>query len=192
MISRSDCVHNTSWAAELLFDLLGVLFAKEGKKATTFDKTFGTLGVTFDLSQITDELFFLSHTESRRSELIETLEDLLRKSIFNPKDIEKLRGRLLWFENFICGRQANILVARLGKFAGGDKRDRPLDDGLKNTLVRLLSRIQAGKAVRVSKKILETWVCCSDGACEETSSIGAVLINPCCRAVFPFWRNPAI
>ena len=62
MVSRSDCTSNAGWAAECLFDLLGIIFAKEGKKATNFDKIFGTLGVIFDLTTIQDKAFSLTHT----------------------------------------------------------------------------------------------------------------------------------
>ena len=68
-----------------LFDLLGILYAKEGKKATTFDRIFGSLGVVFDLSEIGRKTFSLSHTASRRSELVESLEGLLNERIFLPK-----------------------------------------------------------------------------------------------------------
>jgi hypothetical protein len=47
MISREDCASNAAWGAECLFELLGILYAKEGKKATQFDKKFGSLGVNF-------------------------------------------------------------------------------------------------------------------------------------------------
>ena len=47
MISREDCASNAAWSAECLFELLGILYAKEGKKATTFDRIFGSLGRRF-------------------------------------------------------------------------------------------------------------------------------------------------
>ena len=116
MISRDDCAPNAAWGAECLFDLLGILFAKEGKKATEFDKTFGSLGVVFNLTSVPRGCFTLYHTETRKSELTTLLQDMLRDGSFTSKAIERLRGRLLWFENFVCGRHANVLVAKLGRF----------------------------------------------------------------------------
>lgn len=78
MVSRSDCTSNAGWAAECLFDLLGIIFAKEGKKATNFDKIFGTVGVIFDLTTIQDKAFSLTHATTRREELVATLEEFLR------------------------------------------------------------------------------------------------------------------
>jgi hypothetical protein len=119
MASRDDCASNAAWGAECLFELLGILYAKEDKKATQFDQVFGSLGVVFDLSMISQKVLSLCHTDARRSELAETTEALLRDNCYNAKVIERLRGRMLWCKNFVCGRQANILVARLGKFITG-------------------------------------------------------------------------
>lgn len=153
MVSRSDCANNAEWAAACLFDLLGIIYAKEGKKATTFDRIFGSLGVIFDLSEIGSKTFSLSHTTSRRSELVESLEGMLSEKFFTAKDVERLRGRLLWFENFVCGRQANILVARLGKFVTGTKHTQPLPVELKEVLELLLDRVRSSAPIEISKRL---------------------------------------
>ena len=186
MVSRSDCANNAEWAAACLFDLLGIIYAKEGKKATTFDRIFGSLGVIFDLSEIGSKTFSLSHTTSRRSELVESLEGMLSEKIFTAKDVERLRGRLLWFENFVCGRQANILVARLGKFVTGTKHTQPLPVELKEVLELLLDRVRSSAPIEISKRLFSTWICFTDGACEEQASVGAVLIDPMGKAVCTF------
>jgi hypothetical protein len=158
--------------------MLGVLFAKEGKKATSFDHTFNALGVVFDLKSIAERVVFIGHTESRRLELAETLHELLKGKSYSAKAIERLRGRLLWCENFVCGRQANFLVARLGKFCAESKFDKPMDKLLRDTLVMLLARVEAGKPTEVSTRVFSMWILFTDGACEEASSVGGVLINP--------------
>ena len=186
MLSRADCANNAAWSAECLFDLLGILYAKEGKKATTFDRVFGSLGVIFDLSCIGQKSFSIYHTESRRSELIATIQDLLNADRFTSKAIERLRGRLLWFENFICGRHANVLVAKLGKFVSGNKSEQPLSESLKSALTQLLERVTAGKPVLVSQRVLSTWICFTDGACEDRASVGAILVSPWGKAVYSF------
>ena len=45
VLTAEELVHNTDQAICLLFDLLGIQFAKDGKKAVEFDKKFRTLGV---------------------------------------------------------------------------------------------------------------------------------------------------
>ena len=186
MISRSDCANSAAWAAECMFDLMGILYAKEGKKATQFDKVFGTLGVVFDLSNICSKKFRLMHTESRRSELVELLRSMMQGNSFSSKAVERLRGRMLWFENFICGRQANMLVARLGKFINQNKGEQCMEPELRDTLEMLLERILNGKPVEVCTKVFTTWICFTDGACEEKSSVGGVLIGPSGHAAYTF------
>ena len=186
MISRSDCANNAAWSAECLFDLLGVLYAKEGKKAAQFDKVFGSLGVVFDLSLITKGTFSLNHTEMRRTELAEVIAGILSDGCFTGKMIERLRGRMLWFENFVCGRQANVLVARLGKFVSGAKFSQLLPLELKDTLKQLLERVQKSTPIEISTRLFSTWICFTDGACEKRSSVGAVLVDPTGKAVYTF------
>ena len=178
MISREDCASNAAWSAECLFELLGILYAKEGKKATTFDRIFGSLGVVFDLSEVSGGTISLVHTEGRRNELVAIIEEMLSDRTFTAKSVERLRGRLLWYENFVCGRQANVLVASLSKFINGVKHTQNMSDELVVTLKLLLERIRVGKPIVVSKRLFSTWVCFTDGACENKVSIGGVLIGP--------------
>ena len=152
LISREDCAKNAAWAAECLFDLLGVLFAREGKKATNFDRQFGSLGVLFDLSSVKQKSFSITHTDARRQELVETLKSTLAEGVVSDKMLQRLRGRLLWFENFVCGRQANFLVAHLGSFMHGGGTNQTIDSELKATLTRLLERVEKGGPVTVSAK----------------------------------------
>ena len=186
LISREDCAKNANWAAECLFDMLGVLFAKEGKKATQFDTKFNSLGVIFDLQCMVDRLVFVGHTETRRLELAETLKSMLEKGDYSSKSIERLRGRLLWFENFVCGRQANFLISSLGKYMSESKSLLPMENDLRSVLGRILVRVEASRPVEISKKILETWILFTDGACENQSSVGGVLVSPSGRPVAMF------
>ena len=107
LISREDCAKNTAWAAECLFDLLGVLFAREGKKATNFDQQFRSLGVLFDLSNVKQKSFSITHTDARKQELAETLSSLFQKVWYQPKCLKDCVDAC-WFENFVCGRQSQF------------------------------------------------------------------------------------
>ena len=156
------------------------------KKATLFDKVFSSLGVSFDLEHICNFSVLLGHTESRRLELIETISDLLKCGYFTAKGVERLRGRLLWFEIFVCGRHANFLVARLGKYMRAGKGDLPMDSELKSTLQRLDARLEAGKPIEITRKLFSTWSCFTDGACEQECSIGGVLVGPQGTATMAF------
>ena len=92
----------------------------------------------------------------------------------------------MWFENFVCGRQANIWVARLGKFVNGVRHMQQLPDGLKETLVQLLDRVKSCAPIQISTQLFSTWICFTDRACESRASVGAVLVDPAGRAAFTF------
>ena len=186
LLSRADCAHNASWGAECLFDILGVIFARDGKKATVFDQVFSSLGVNFDLREMCNFSVLLGHTENRRLELIDTISEIFRCGTFTAKGVERLRGRLLWFENFVCGRQANFLVARLGKYIRAGKGDIPLNAELRVTLQKLMMRLEAGRPVEITQRLFSTWLCFTDGACEQACSVGGVLVSPQGTAVMAF------
>ena len=51
-----------------LFDLLGVQYAKEGKKNQPFSNEMRALGLIFDLAGFDEGVVFIKHTPERRSE----------------------------------------------------------------------------------------------------------------------------
>ena len=74
----------------------------------------------------------------------------------------------------------------LGKIYQPAKGEQQLTSELGETLSSLLERVRAGRPVEVCTKIFATWICFTDGACEERATIGAVLINPNGQAVYTF------
>ena len=62
-------VSNTSKTVEMLFDLLGVEYARDGDKACAFSKCFKSLGVEINLKDFGTDLVRLGHTKERREEL---------------------------------------------------------------------------------------------------------------------------
>ena len=109
--------NSSELAASSLFDLLGVIFAKEGDKCMQFSESFKTLGVMVDFSKSADGRAYLGHTESRKEELQHMLSDVLAKGSIDAKLAESLRGRMQWFETFAQGRVANSAVKKLGDLA---------------------------------------------------------------------------
>ena len=61
----------------LLFDLLGIDFAREGDKAGDFAATFKALGLLIDLSDFSTGTVRIGHTESRKQELLAQIESHL-------------------------------------------------------------------------------------------------------------------
>ena len=54
---------------ELVFMLTGWLFAREGKKSTTFDAVCKALGAQFDFSRSQDFLVYVMNTDTRKKEI---------------------------------------------------------------------------------------------------------------------------
>ena len=79
-----------------MFDLLGIIFAKEGDKCVEFSECFKTLGVMVDLSQSWEGRAYVGHTESRKEELQHMFSDVLAKGSVHAKLAESLRGRMQW------------------------------------------------------------------------------------------------
>ena len=79
-----------------------------------------------------------------------------------------------------------MLVAKLGRFVTHTKHVQNIPPELKETLERLLERVQSSQPVEVSTKIFSTWICFTDGACEDKATVGAVLVNPLGSAVCAF------
>ena len=48
--TRDVLANNTCWAIEALFDLLGINFDRDGKKATPYVRVFNMLGLQIDMS----------------------------------------------------------------------------------------------------------------------------------------------
>ena len=106
---------STEQHVALLFDMLGMKFSKEGEKWVPFNNQMSVLGVVLDTSNSSNGSVFFRHTESRKAELNETLDRHLNEGAMTPKEAESFRGRLKWFESFLFGRVANLLLHVIGK-----------------------------------------------------------------------------
>ena len=104
VICDSEEDRNVTFYVESLFRLLGIAFASEGDKAPPFQEKFKSLGLEFDLEMLSQGTFLLQHTSSRRQELVATVTSMLERKGVPPKELERLHGRLIWFNSFVFGR----------------------------------------------------------------------------------------
>ena len=183
VITSRALQNSTELAAAGLFDLLGIVFAKEGDKAVKFDKQFKTLGLQVDLRQSEQHEAFIGHTESRVAELTVLLQDILEAGRINAKHAESLRGRMLWFETYAFGRVGNSAVKKLGDLAYLGVKDVSLKPNDIAAIKFLKNRVLKAPPICINKRSLESWIIFVDGACEGddhgVGTIGAVLIDPC-------------
>ena len=97
LLALKSCTHQADGCAKALFDLLGIRFAREGKKAVPFSSTFKALGLLFDLSKFGEGEVVIRHTDERIKELHASLSKALEADKLTPAEAESLRGRLHWF-----------------------------------------------------------------------------------------------
>eukprot|EP00435_Cladocopium_sp_Y103_P072300 s179_g39.t2 len=173
---------NLTFCAGALFRMLGVWFADSGDKAPPFTKTFKSLGLLFSFENLKKGSFSLEHTEKRRAELDLFLSELLQKPTCNTKDLERLHGRLIWFNSFCFGRRMNSLIRILSNFSHMSSKSISVCDKLKGTLLELKSHVDSAAPVEIGRDINTTWIVFTDGSYEPSSeppaAIGAVLVSP--------------
>ena len=78
LVSRVESCKNADFAAEALFQLLGVTYAKEGEKRTEFGRQVKTLGVLLDLEGGSG-CIEVGHTPERRQELVDVISSILEE-----------------------------------------------------------------------------------------------------------------
>ena len=173
---------NTSFYAESLFRLLGMCFAEEGPKAPPFASTFKTLGLQLDISGWRDDVFTLEHTVARRKELEETVSEMLQVRNLTYKQLERLHGRLVWFNSYIFGRSINKAVRVISKHARQSEGSVVVGEELVWALHRLLEVVNNAQPLKTSKCLSLTWVVFTDGAYEPSSdtpaTIGGLIVHP--------------
>ena len=110
-----------TFCMEALIHMLGVWLAETGDKAPPCAYTFKTLGLFISFEQLDAGFFRLEHTESRRKEVLQTLDLLIGSEKCTTKELERLHGRLIWF-NIFFGRTLNMLIRFLSSFAHAASR----------------------------------------------------------------------
>ena len=174
ILRRSDLAKQTEQQVSLLLDLLGMRFAKEGKKWMPFSDQMDVLGVVIDFSHFDQGVVYFKHTEARKTELDEVISKHLTDDRMTQKEAETLRGRLIWFEGFMFGRIANLSLHAIGKRATSVGE-------LKRALTFFKSRILHGPPIENRAALGQVIDIFTDGAFEPESTnpatIGGVLYS---------------
>ena len=156
-----------------LFNLLGVQYAKEGKKNQPFSNEMRALGLIFDLAGFDEGVVFIKHTPERRSELLERIASILRSNELSPKEAESFKGRVQWFESFLFGRTANLTIHRLGKRAlmKGGRRGHKLDAELRTSLEFLRRRVEHGAPLQLTAITEQAILIFGDGPQRQSTQL---------------------
>ena len=192
LLSRRVNSKSAAVSAECLFQLLGIAYATEGKKAVDWDTRVKTLGVVLDLAPPKEPGFVnrfvtIGHTETRVQELRVLIEAILHRGAMSCKDAERLRGRLQWFETFSHGRVAQQSLRVISGMASVGRKRETLGSKEIRALHFLKDRVLAAAPTKVMAANLQTWYIFTDGACEgdeeKLGSVGAVLVCSEGRAI---------
>ena len=188
VVTRPELEQNTSWAVQSLFRLLGIIFAEEGDKAPPFDHVFRMLGLEIDASMACNKNVLVGHTATRRAELVASLNDVLECKQLSPKEAQRLRGRMIFFECYTFGRAANLWLKQFGRLCRDD-HVATLSESDLSVIMNLRDRIAVGKPVSISVSHLHTWLIFTDGALEGTDkrgSVGGLIVTPDHRVLHHF------
>jgi hypothetical protein len=181
LICKKRMCHGTGIAAEALFELFGMWYAKEGTKAVPFDTQVRTLGLHVTLGSAARG-FYIGHTEERRAELKLALQDVLDRKVIEPKQAERLKGRMQWFEGYAFGRVAQYSLKTFGELSLRRQKQVTLSDKELCAVEFLIQRVSEAKAIEIGSVSLDTFLIFTDGACEgeasRVGSVGGVLIGP--------------
>ena len=185
LLSKTSTSKSAAISAESLFGLLGVDFAKEGKKVVERGSKVSALGVILNLDSREDGSAEITvrHTETRVLELSKSLEAIEISKSMSLKEAEKLRGRLPWFETFASGRVAQQALRNLSKLTSTGRKSESLTPAELENISFLRHRVVGAPPTRIRTTSLNTWYIFSDGACEgeleKVGSLGSVLVSPC-------------
>ena len=168
VLPRRSLTNSTSLAVEMLFDLIGIDFARTGKKATEFCSVVKTLGLQLNLQDPQGRVT-LGHTEDRKAELAADLEQIISDGRVEAKFAERLKGRMQWFEGYVFRRTAQLGLRTLNDIALRSSKVVNLTESELNILKKLLIRVSAAPPIVISPRTLSTWYIFTDGACEGVS-----------------------
>ena len=172
--------HNSSHVGTVvsyLFQKLGWHVAPEEKKNKPFSEVFDVLGVRIDLSCQHQGVVQVRNTPQRIEELKQTIRQITTKGTLTYEEAQRLRGRLIFAEQQVWGRNAHQAVVAIGDVSPATDSPQPLifwateccavTDTQRRAL-DFVSRMVLDGAPRLrSIQPVETFHLWLDGACER-------------------------
>ena len=117
VFSTPPLAKNTELSVAALFNLLGWLFAQEGRKCMPFSAQCEALGVILDLSESLSGIAKVYNTKSRIEEIKAEIERILEKGWISQVEAQKLRGRMQFADAQVFGRTGKRCTRALRDFA---------------------------------------------------------------------------
>ena len=173
---------NVDHTVKAVLNLLGWVYAEDGPKAPPFAGAVTALGVTIDVTCLHEGEVTIANTESRSSELYDTISDTLRTGVLHKQDALKLRGRMQFVAGQLFGRIAKRCLACVTQHAYASE-NLVLGPQTAEALRRYLNVLEAKVPRTLTKAFNTTWFLFTDashepGAAIPFAGIGAVLVGP--------------
>lgn len=129
---------HTNFIVDGLFSLLG--WETSSEKGGAFDSIARALGVVFDLADTKLLTVKVLNSSHRCKEIGEHIDKILKCGRSSRSELEVVRGRLIFVESFIYGRNAHAALRVVSKHIHGSPFVR-VDDELRRSLIFLRDRV---------------------------------------------------
>ena len=176
----TSCVH-------MCFKLLGWAFAETGDKAPDFSSVFHALGVSVAVKELHTGAVMIANTDSRRQELVTSIQNILNSGRLATHDALRLRGRLQFSAGNLFGRIAKSSLTAVSNHAYFSSSSAIGEDlKLALTLHKHLLLEGAPRKIKTASSVpwfIQTDACYEMQGDEIVAGIGAVLFNPEGKAV---------
>ena len=180
LLAPVELAKSTEDTFQVLLDLLGWDFDKEGDKAGKMGQHVSALGVSIDLSQTADGIVKVENTERRKQELSERIAEVLRQGKLSKNDAASLRGRLGFAEGQLFGRVTRQLLNDLHIHSQRPPKGMVLSADTRASLSVVGSRLLSAKPRVVdmrSSEVLFVYTDASFNSEDLRGGVGGVLFN---------------
>jgi len=176
LFSLDENCEVTDHVATSFLDLLRIYFAKEGRKATVFGKSFKALGLVIDLSHFGEGYVTIGHTPERGEELRSTIANILEADRLSHAEAESLRGRLHWYTSFLFGRRSAQALNVLSDWVNRGTSKCTLSDDLRDSLKLLHDVSLHAEPLKISGDLRRSFLVFTDGSLEgDFACVGGIL-----------------
>lgn len=162
---------------ELLMLSLGWHVADDDKKRLSFQKAFTALGVTFDLTDISNQKACIYNTKKRTEAIVAQLHKVLEAKRLDTKLAESILGKLQFMESYTFGRVGRAYLQCIRAFVG----KRSLLDSVDSAqILDLIYWLENSPPRLLEPARSDTVYIFTDGACEfcsqkRTVTCGAII-----------------
>lgn len=180
LLAPVELAKSTEDTFQVLLDLLGWDFDKEGDKAGKMGSHVSALGVSIDLSETANGIVKVENTDRRKRELSERIAEVLRQGKLSKNDAASLRGRLGFAEGQLFGRVTRQLLNDLHIHSQRPPKGMVLSADTRASLSVVGSRLLSARPRVVdmrSSEVLFVYTDASFNSEDGRGGVGGVLFN---------------